>query len=143
MEERNAEPGAAFDTIEVALPWGNAASCSEELERTFAPLSDPFYLHFSHVYETGSCMYMILHLHAADDAEVSARLRATPGRVRSRSCSGTAGPSRTTTASAPCGQAVYAASDSGRVHARIARALDHAGVIHPPLLSAMATSSAG
>jgi alkyldihydroxyacetonephosphate synthase len=142
MEERNAEPGVAFDTIEVALPWRTAASCSDELERALGTLSQPFYLHFSHVYETGACMYMILHLHAADDAEVIARLSSTWSTALAivQEHGGTIAHHHGI-GSVRAGD--YAASETGRLHARLARALDPAGVIQPPLLSAMATSHAG
>ena len=61
MEEANAPTGRMFDTIEVSLPWRAAAACAEELERELASVSDPFYLHFSHVYTSGVCLYMMLH----------------------------------------------------------------------------------
>lgn len=70
MVDRNASPGRAFDTIEVSVPWSSAAECASTLEREMSSLSSPFYLHFSHAYESGVCFYSLLWLEADDDSAV-------------------------------------------------------------------------
>lgn len=62
MEDRNATSGRAFDTIEVSVPWSSAAACADEMETVLSAVSDPFYLHFSHAYESGVCFYSLLWL---------------------------------------------------------------------------------
>lgn len=70
MVDRNATPGHAFDTIEVSVPWSSAAACARALETELNSVSTPFYLHFSHAYESGVCFYSLLWLEADDDTSV-------------------------------------------------------------------------
>lgn len=82
MPDRNSEPGAAFDTIEVSVPWASAAACARELEQTVAGDVDRYYLHFSHAYQTGVCFYSLLWLRdEAGDRAVIERLQTTWGKV--------------------------------------------------------------
>ncbi|MQA02736.1 MAG: FAD-binding protein [Streptosporangiales bacterium] len=75
MEDRNREPGSAFDTIEVSVPWSTAAACADELEARLGPVVDRYYLHFSHPYQAGVCFYSLLWLSAHDDLAVVGKLR--------------------------------------------------------------------
>lgn len=93
MQDRNSEPGRAFDTIEVSVPWSTATECAARIEQELARISSPFYLHFSHAYETGVCFYSLLWLEAADDAAVLAELASAWQQVLdiTTACGGTFG----------------------------------------------------
>jgi alkyldihydroxyacetonephosphate synthase len=70
MQDRNAEPLSFFDTIEVSVPWSAAETCADELETRLSSLCTTFHMHSSHVYVTGTCLYMILYVDAATRAEL-------------------------------------------------------------------------
>jgi len=70
MESANAAPGVMFDTIEVSAPWSSAVALAQGLEDELGPISSPFYLHSSHVYESGASLYAMVYLSAPDDESV-------------------------------------------------------------------------
>jgi alkyldihydroxyacetonephosphate synthase len=70
MQDRNAEPLSFFDTIEVSVPWITAEQCAVELESRLSPLCTKFHMHSSHVYVTGTCLYMILYVDGTTSAEL-------------------------------------------------------------------------
>jgi alkyldihydroxyacetonephosphate synthase len=133
MAERNDADGQVFDTIEVGLPWATAAACAGELEQVLATVSDPVHLHFSHVYPTGVCLYAMVHIAASSDEDARGRWEhawSSTLDVVARH--------RGTLAhhhGIGAGRAArYGSTPEGRLHARIARALDPDGVIAAPLL---------
>ena len=81
MAARNAQPGAMFDTFEVGLPWRTAVGAAAALERVCRGVSEPFHLHASHVYPTGTCLYGLLRLSESDDAAAIERCRVTWSEV--------------------------------------------------------------
>jgi alkyldihydroxyacetonephosphate synthase len=137
MADRNSAEGVAFDTIEVGLPWRSAAACAAELESVLSPVSDPFHLHFSHVYPTGVCLYALIHLQAASDEAVhglwttawSSALDVVArhgGTLAHHHGIGAARAGR------------YRRTPEGRLHKLVARTVDPDGVLVAPLLRARA-----
>jgi alkyldihydroxyacetonephosphate synthase len=135
MAERNQDPTRIFDTIEVALPWSSAAACSDELEERVGPLSDPLYQHFSHVYRTGVCLYVILHL-AADDAIGARRHWRQAWSAALNVVAAHGGTLAHHHGVGALRAARYQASSAGELHRRLARALDPRCVFGAPLLEA-------
>lgn len=74
VENLLAEPGGYAETIEVANLWSRLGPMYDDLVRELAPLADEVLGHFSHVYDQGASLYVILRGHAADDAEALNRL---------------------------------------------------------------------
>jgi alkyldihydroxyacetonephosphate synthase len=74
VENLLAEPGGYAETVEVANLWSRLGPMYSELKRELAPLADEVLGHFSHVYEQGSSLYMILLGRAPDDEAALARL---------------------------------------------------------------------
>lgn len=74
VEKLLAEPGGYAETVEVANLWSRIGPMYDELKAQLAPLADEVLGHFSHVYDQGSSLYMILLGRAADDAAALARL---------------------------------------------------------------------
>ena len=70
MEEENAQPGRLFDTIEVSVPWAAAAACVEALEEEMATITERCFVHSSHAYTSGTCIYIMLWLAGEDDEAV-------------------------------------------------------------------------
>ena len=132
MHDRNQDPRRIFDTIEVALPWTSAAACAEQLEAGLGELSDPLYLHFSHVYRTGVCLYAILHI-AGDDAHDRWRAAWSSALDTVAAHGGTLAHHHGIGAQRA---ARYRQSPAGRLHRRIAGALDPQRVLAGPLLRA-------
>jgi alkyldihydroxyacetonephosphate synthase len=133
MADRNREPGRMFDTFEVTLPWRNAASAADELERACRDASSPFYLHASHIYPSGTCLYGLLYLSEADDARVLDRWRsiwpeifdvvaAHGGTLAHHHGIGELRARR------------YRETAEGRLHEQIAHALDGGGVLAASLI---------
>jgi alkyldihydroxyacetonephosphate synthase len=69
-----AEPGGYAETVEVANLWSRLAPMYADLKEQLAPLAGEVLGHFSHVYEQGSSLYMILLGRAADDETALRRL---------------------------------------------------------------------
>ncbi|MDQ7906340.1 FAD-binding oxidoreductase [Phytohabitans sp. ZYX-F-186] len=74
IERRLAEPGGYAETIEVAHLWSRIGPMYRELKEQLAPLADEVLGHFSHVYEQGTSLYVILLGRAPDDRAALARL---------------------------------------------------------------------
>ncbi len=134
MADRNAEDGVVFDTIEVALPWRTAAEAAAEIEAEVGALSEPLHLHFSHVYPTGACLYVILRIGADDEATARARwaeawettldiVSRHEGTLAHHHGIGAMRARR------------YAATAEGRLHAVLAGALDPEGLLGAPLIA--------
>lgn len=73
MQTRNAERLSFFDTIEVSVPWRTAEECADALQAQIAPLCATFHMHSSHVYLTGTCLYMILYVDGTSPEDLLAR----------------------------------------------------------------------
>ncbi len=67
IEERNLAPGMMFDTIEVGASWSIAAGVAAAIEAQIAPLVEQLWLHASHAYQSGTCLYLAFWIKAADD----------------------------------------------------------------------------
>lgn len=68
-------PGGYAETIEVAHFWSGIEALHGRLKIALRPTATEVMSHFSHVYDQGTSMYMILLGQAPDDAEAEARLR--------------------------------------------------------------------
>ncbi len=76
VENLLGEPGGYAETVEVANLWSRLPAMYAELKTALAPLADEVLGHFSHIYEQGSSLYLILLGRAADDEVALARLEA-------------------------------------------------------------------
>ena len=74
VERLLAEPGGYAETVEVANLWSRLGPMYAELKEQLAPLATEVLGHFSHVYDQGSSLYMILLGRAEDDETALARL---------------------------------------------------------------------
>lgn len=74
VESLLAEPGGYAETIEVANVWSRITPMYDELKAQLAGLADEVLGHFSHVYDQGSSLYVILLGRAEDDEAALARL---------------------------------------------------------------------
>lgn len=75
VENRLATPGGYAETIEIAHTWRHVGRTYTAMKSALAPLADEVLAHFSHVYDQGTSMYVILFGQAADDAAAVLRLR--------------------------------------------------------------------
>jgi alkyldihydroxyacetonephosphate synthase len=73
MQTRNEPPLIFFDTIEVSVPWSGAEEAAAELEATMPGRCTTFHMHSSHVYPTGTCLYMILYIDGTDEADLRSK----------------------------------------------------------------------
>lgn len=74
IESRLAEPGGYAETIEVANLWSRLEPMYHDLRRELTPLADETLGHFSHVYDQGSSLYLILLGRAETDEAALSRL---------------------------------------------------------------------
>jgi alkyldihydroxyacetonephosphate synthase len=68
-------PGGYAETIEVAHFWSRIQSLHSRLKQGLHGMATEVMSHFSHVYDQGTSMYMILLGQAPDDAEAEVRLK--------------------------------------------------------------------
>jgi alkyldihydroxyacetonephosphate synthase len=68
------EPGGFAETIEVAHTWRHIEELHTALKTALAPMADEVLAHFSHIYEQGTSMYIILLGHAESDAAAISQL---------------------------------------------------------------------
>jgi alkyldihydroxyacetonephosphate synthase len=68
-------PGGYAETIEVAHFWSGIESLHGKLKQALNGMAAEVMSHFSHVYDQGTSMYMILLGHADSDAEAEERLK--------------------------------------------------------------------
>jgi alkyldihydroxyacetonephosphate synthase len=133
MASRNAQPGTMFDTFEVALPWRTVVDAAIALERMAREVSEPFYLHASHVYPTGTCLYGLLHLSESDDGAVIKRWRVIWAQVLDIvACHGGTLSHHHGIGAVRAGR--YRQTPEGRLHQLIAGALDKSGVLATSLI---------
>ncbi|GAA5145776.1 FAD-binding oxidoreductase [Microbacterium pseudoresistens] len=74
VENLLATPGGYAETVEIANMWSRLPAMYDELKTALAPYADEVLGHFSHIYEQGSSLYMILLGHASNDEEALDRL---------------------------------------------------------------------
>lgn len=75
VENRLEIPGGYAETIEIAHTWRHIGCTYQAMKAALAPLADEVLVHFSHVYDQGTSMYLILFGQAADDEAAVHRLR--------------------------------------------------------------------
>lgn len=74
VEKLLAAPGGYAETIEVAHTWRNIGQLHTSMKAALAPLADEVLAHFSHVYDQGTSMYVILLGRAENDHAAVDRL---------------------------------------------------------------------
>lgn len=75
VENLLAKPGGVSETIEVGHYWDQILPTYDGLKEAFMPLADEALGHFSHVYITGTSLYMILLGEVATPEEAEERIR--------------------------------------------------------------------
>lgn len=75
VEELLATRGGFAETIEIAHNWDSIHDLWEELKASLDPLADEVLSHFSHIYDQGTSMYVILLGKAESDELAVERLR--------------------------------------------------------------------
>lgn len=75
VENLLAQPGGFAETIEVAHTWRHIGQLHASMKEALAPLADEVLAHFSHVYDQGTSMYVILLGRAESDEEAVERLQ--------------------------------------------------------------------
>lgn len=133
IEDLNRDPGAFFDTIEVGVPWRSAAALAAALQSEVGELADRLWMHSSHIYPTGTGLYLAFWIDGTDDDAACARGRAVWERVMALADrhGGTIGHHHGIGAAR---SARYIESIEGRLHRSIKRALDPTGVLAARLL---------
>lgn len=76
VERLLAETGGYAETVEVANLWSRLPAMYAEMKAALEPFADEVLGHFSHIYEQGSSLYLILLGRADDDETALARLEA-------------------------------------------------------------------
>lgn len=74
LEECLNRPGGYAETIEVAHFWSRIEIVHSRLKEALRPMADQVMSHFSHLYDQGTSLYVILLGQAPDDAEAEQRL---------------------------------------------------------------------
>ena len=133
IQERNSLPGSLFDTIEVSAPWRSAPGLADALEEEIGALVDRLWLHSSHVYPTGTCLYLAYWIESSDDVEALRRGRTVWDRTLDlvEEHDGSIGHHHGIGA-ARSGR--YVESAEGRLHRSVKQALDPQGVLSARLL---------
>jgi len=67
IEERNRPAGEMFDTIEVSVRWSSAATAAQAIGEAVRPLVEQLWLHSSHAYPSGTCLYLAFWIKMPDD----------------------------------------------------------------------------
>jgi alkyldihydroxyacetonephosphate synthase len=76
IEKLVSQPGGYAETIEVANFWSRVEPMYAELKQALAPLADEVLGHFSHVYSSGTSVYLIILGTAPDDYSALSRMQA-------------------------------------------------------------------
>ena len=129
----NRDTGSYFDTIEVGVPWRSAAALAGALQSDVPALTDRLWMHSSHIYPTGTGLYLAFWIDSSDDDSACAAGEAVWARVLDLAAAhgGTIGHHHGIGAAR---SARYVESIEGRLHQSIKRALDPAGVLAARLL---------
>ena len=133
IRDLNRDAGSFFDTIEVGVPWRSAASLASALQADVGNLADRLWMHSSHIYPTGTGLYLAFWIDGADDDSACAAGEAVWARVLDLASAhgGTIGHHHGIGA---IRSARYTGSPEGRLHQSIKRALDPEGVLAARLL---------
>lgn len=134
MVDRNSTPGMCFDTIEVSLPWSSAADCTKKLEESIGELTSQFYMHFSHAYNSGACLYLLLWVDEnGNDDRAQTQLRKT-WQVASEIVSSFHGVTGHHHGIGMMRSNTYSKSADALIHKQLRNALDPSEVLHARLL---------
>lgn len=69
LEDGVRKPGRIADTIEISMLWRDARSVYEAVTNALAPHAPEVLVHFSHVYPSGTSMYVIFFSEVENDEE--------------------------------------------------------------------------
>ncbi len=129
----NRDAGSFFDTIELGVPWRSAAGLAGALQSDVGELVDRLWMHSSHIYSTGTGLYLAFWIDSGDDHTACARGRAVWERVMDLADrhNGTIGHHHGIGAAR---SARYIESIEGRLHRSVKQALDPDGVLAARLL---------
>ena len=133
IKDLNRDTGAFFDTIEVGVPWRSAAALAGALQSEVGELADRLWMHSSHVYSTGTGLYLAFWIDSTDDDTACSRGRAVWERVMDLADrhGGTIGHHHGIGAAR---SARYIESIEGQLHQTVKRALDPTGILTARLL---------
>ena len=129
----NRDTGSFFDTIELGVPWRSAAALADALQAEVGELADRLWMHSSHIYPTGTGLYLAFWIQSDDDDSACARGQAVWERALDLSDrhNGTIGHHHGIGAAR---SARYMQSAEGRLHQSVKRALNPDGVLAARLL---------
>lgn len=129
----NRDAGSFFDTIELGVPWRSAAALAAALQSEVGELADRLWMHSSHIYSTGTGLYLAFWIDAPDDDSACARAEAVWACALDLADrhGGTIGHHHGIGAAR---SARYLQSVEGRLHQSVKRALDPEGVLAARLL---------
>lgn len=133
IQDLNRDAGAFFDTIEVGVPWRSAAELALALQSEVEAMVDRLWMHSSHIYSTGTGLYLAFWIDRSDDDSARAAGEAVWTRVLDLAAAhgGTIGHHHGIGAAR---SARYVESIEGRLHRSIKRTLDPGGVLAARLL---------
>ncbi len=133
IEDLNRDAGSFFDTIEVGVPWRSAAELARALQSEVGAMVDRLWMHSSHIYPTGTGLYLAFWIDRPDDDSARAAGEAVWARVLDLADAhgGTIGHHHGIGAAR---SARYVESVEGRLHQSIKQALDPGGVLAARLL---------
>ena len=133
IQDLNRGTGSYFDTIELGVPWRSAAALAGALQSGVGELVDRLWMHSSHIYPTGTGLYLAFWIDSTDDEAACASGRAVWERAMGLADrhGGTIGHHHGIGAAR---SARYVESIEGRLHRSVKRALDPAGVLAARLL---------
>jgi alkyldihydroxyacetonephosphate synthase len=69
LQEGVRKPGGIADTIELSMLWRDARPVYEAVTHALSPYTPEVHAHFSHVYPTGTSLYVIFFSQAGSDEE--------------------------------------------------------------------------
>ena len=133
IQDLNRGAGSFFDTIELGVPWRSAAALAGALQSEVGELADRLWMHSSHVYPTGTGLYLAFWIDSTSDDAACARAGAVWERAMdlAERHDGTIGHHHGIGATR---SARYISSIEGRLHQPVKQALDPAGVLAARLL---------
>ena len=133
IQDLNRDPGSFFDTIELSVPWRSAAAVAAALQSEVGELADRLWMHSSHIYPTGTGLYLAFWIDSTDDDTARARGRAVWERAMdlAEQHGGTIGHHHGIGAAR---SARYISSIEGRLHQSVKQALDPSSVLAARLL---------
>ena len=133
IQDLNRDAGSYFDTIELGVPWRSAAALAGALQSEVGELADRLWMHSSHIYPTGTGLYLAFWIDSTDDDTACARAEAVWERAMdlAEQHGGTIGHHH---GIGVARSARYMSSIEGRLHRSVKQALDPTGVLAARLL---------